>query len=114
MAKLLTTGCAALFMLSALSGCAPVLIGAIAYHSTKSSEQKKAFIEELRKRNFEREQAGLAPLDWCSEAYRFDKGWAAEDKLCKDRIDRYEAGDASALLSAGGAPAVTPVAKPTN
>jgi len=42
-------------------------------------------------------EKGLEPLDWCTEAYRFDKGFAKRDKVCRKRIAAYEAGDTSAI-----------------
>jgi hypothetical protein len=54
-------------------------------------------MSHLQQTNADRESKGLKPLDWCSEAYRFDKGWAFEDVNCRARIQRYEKGDATAL-----------------
>ena len=56
-----------------LGGCAAALVGGLIYKSTKSSEEKAAFVTNLQKTNLEREKAKLKPLDWCSEAYKFDK-----------------------------------------
>jgi hypothetical protein len=47
----------------------------------------------------EREERGLKPLDWCSEAYRFDEGYANNDKECAKRINAYKKGDTTALDS---------------
>jgi len=80
-----------------LSGCAAVLVGGLFYNSAKTYEQKQKFTSDFQKQNVEREKAGLAPLDWCSEAYKFDKVWASEGTGCADRIRRYEAGDRNAL-----------------
>ena len=80
-----------------LNGCAAVLVGGLIYKSTKSEEEKAKFTTELQKTNLEREKARLKPLDWCSEAYKFDKGWAIENEECKERVAAFEAGDKTAL-----------------
>lgn len=78
-------------------GCAAALVGGLLYKSSKSKEAKQQFMSEFNKTNLEREKAGLAPLDICTEKYYFDEGWAKEDSACKARIERYEAGDSKAL-----------------
>jgi len=80
-----------------LGGCAAVLVGGLIYKSTKSNEEKALFVKDLQKTNLEREKAHLQPLDWCSEAYKFDKGWATENAECAQRVAAYEAGDKTAL-----------------
>ena len=80
-----------------LAGCVPVLVGGLFYKSVKSNEEKAAFTTNLQKTNTDREKSGLAPLDWCSEAYKFDKGWAVENPECAKRVERYEKGDKAAL-----------------
>jgi hypothetical protein len=80
-----------------MTGCIPVLAGTLIVKSSRTKGQKQEFIAQLHKVNSEREINGLQPLDWCSEAYRFDKGWAQGDPNCAKRIAAYEAGDASAL-----------------
>jgi hypothetical protein len=80
-----------------LCGCAAALVGGLLYKSTKSNEEKANFVTNLQKTNLDREKAHLKPLDWCSEAYKFDKGWAIENKECEQRVAAYEAGDKSAL-----------------
>ena len=55
-------------MSATLGGCAAVLVGGLLYKSTKSNEEKAAFVSNLQKTNLEREKAHLKPLDWCSEA----------------------------------------------
>jgi hypothetical protein len=80
-----------------LSGCAAALVGGLIYKSTKSDEEKAVFVSNLQKTNLEREKAHLQPLDWCSEAYKFDKGWAIEKPDCAERVKAYEAGDKTAL-----------------
>ena len=80
-----------------LGGCAAALVGGLLYKSTKSNEEKANFVTNLQKTNLEREKAHLQPLDWCSEAYKFDKGWATENPECSQRVAAYEAGDKTAL-----------------
>lgn len=65
-----------------LSGCAAVLVGGLIYDHTKSREQRRTFIAEFKRENLDREKAGLKPLDWCTELYKFDKSWYGEDKTC--------------------------------
>ncbi len=81
----------------ALTGCLPVLVGGLMYKSSKSKEQKQLFMAEFRTTNADRESKGLSPLDWCEEAYRFDKGWAYEDAACKARIIALESGKTTKL-----------------
>lgn len=76
-----------------LPACAPVLVGMLIHKSTKSKQQQREWSIEFQKTNVEREAAGLEPLEWCPEAYRFDEGWAKNDKGCEARIKRYEAGE---------------------
>jgi hypothetical protein len=80
-----------------LGGCAAALVGGLIYKSTKSNEEKATFVTNLQKTNLERERAHLKPLDWCSEAYKFDKGWAIENTECGQRVAAFEAGDKTAL-----------------
>lgn len=84
-------------MLLFLVGCLPVLVGGLILHSSKSNAEKRAFLSALETTNTERERAGLQPLDTCSEKYKFDPGWAAQDSLCMARIKRHQAGDSTAL-----------------
>jgi hypothetical protein len=86
----------ALLAISA-SGCIPIIAGALIVKSSKSKGQKQEFMNQLQQTNADRESRGLQPLDWCSEAYRFDKGWAMEDTGCAVRVKAYEAGDPHAL-----------------
>lgn len=85
------------FLSANLAGCAAVLVGGLIYKSTKSNEEKANFVSNLQKTNVEREKAHLKPLDWCSEAYKFDKGWAIENPECNQRVTAYEGGDKTAL-----------------
>ncbi len=69
-------------------------------HTYRHSETKKTnekFMEQFTQTNNERKKAGLPPLDLCTEKYHFDEKWADDDPECKERISRYEAGDATAL-----------------
>jgi hypothetical protein len=89
------------------AACVPVIAGALIVKGSKSKGQQQEFMSQLQRTNMEREQKGLRPLDWCSEAYRFDKGWAMRDVSCAKRIEAYEAGD-SAVLDGSSLPAVRP------
>ena len=77
--------------------CVPTMIGAYAYRSGKTRQAKEQFISQFNQTNFEREKAGLPPLDLCTEKYGYDKKWADDDPVCAERITRYEAGDTTAL-----------------
>ncbi len=79
------------------SSCAAALVGGAFYKSSKTREQKRVFLEDFHKNNIEREKAGLQALDLCTEKYQFDEDWAKEDTQCKKRIEKYEAGDTTAL-----------------
>lgn len=81
----------------ACSSCVPALIGAVAYKSSKTRQAKESFIAQFNQTNIEREKAGLQPLDLCTEKYNFDKKWADDDPVCAERIEKYEAGDTTAL-----------------
>jgi hypothetical protein len=67
---------------TSLSGCAAVVAGGIFYDHAKAREDRAAFTNDFRKQNFEREKAGLQPLDWCTELYRTKASWYAEDATC--------------------------------
>jgi hypothetical protein len=97
MQKFLLTGIMLAALGASLGGCAAALVGGLIYKSTKSNEEKAAFVTNLQKTNLEREKAHLKPLDWCSEAYKFDKGWATENTECQQRVTAFEAGDKTAL-----------------
>ena len=72
-----------------LQGCLPVLIGSAVYGSAKNKQARNTFITEFNKNNVEREAHGLPALDFCSEAVRFDSGWAKSQKECKGREDLF-------------------------
>ena len=86
-----------LFVSIFLLGCIPTIIGASEYKSSKTRESKERFMAQFNQTNIEREKAGLAPLDLCTEQYHFDKKWADNDPICDERIIRYEMGDKTAL-----------------
>lgn len=86
-----------LLLVLASPGCLPVLVGGLLLKSSKSNGEKREFISRLQNTNLERERLGLRPLDVCSEKYKFDPGWAADEPVCLARIKRYQAGDQSAL-----------------
>ncbi len=93
MRKLILISC----LVVALAGCAPVVLGTLIVKSSRTKGQKQEFMNQLQRTNTEREAKGLKPLDWCSEAYRFDRGWAMQDPECSKRIKAYEAGNTAAL-----------------
>ena len=78
-------------------GCVPTIIGASVYHSAKTKEARQDFQSQFEKTNSDRELKKLPPLDWCSEAYHFDRKYAMTDRNCKKRVIAYENGDSSAL-----------------
>lgn len=82
-----------------LSSCVAALVGGGIYKSSKTKGQRQEFISQFQKTNMEREEKGLKPLDWCSEAYRFDEAYANNDKECAKRINAYKKGDTTALDS---------------
>lgn len=84
-------------LLSITTGCVPVLIGGVIYKSSKSKGQHQEFITQFQKTNMEREEYHLKPLNWCSEAYRFDPSWAKKDQRCAGRIKAYERGEAESI-----------------
>lgn len=84
------------------SGCIPVLIGGAIASSASSNAQQQDFIAAFQSTNTERETAGLVLLDWCSECYRFNRGWAMTYEGCRDRINLYEKGDTTALVWPAG------------
>jgi hypothetical protein len=79
---------AALVLPLVLNGCASVLVGGLFYHDSKTRDQRLAFTTGFQRLNFEREKAGLAPLNWCDELYRFDQHWYSEDAHCKAAAER--------------------------
>ena len=98
----------AMLLLLTNSACLPVLVGGLIMKSSKSNAEKREFITRLESTNMERERLGLKPLDVCSEKYKFDAGWAAEDPVCLTRIKQYQAGDHSALDMGTYLPVSTP------
>lgn len=95
--KIIAIGLACVTACLGTTGCAAVLVGGLFYNSSKTYEQKQKFTADYNQQNLEREKAGLAKLDWCSQTYKFDKAWASEEPGCAERIRRYEKGDAAAL-----------------
>jgi hypothetical protein len=80
------------FTLSSL-GCIPVAVGGLILKSSKTKAQQQQFLTELQKTNYEREKAGLAPLDICIAKYQFDEGWANNDEGCRKKIAAYKRGE---------------------
>lgn len=72
------------------SGCVPAMIGAIAYSSIQSGQQKKEFVKDFHNTNFLRLEAGLPPLDLCTEKYKYDKYWARQSPECKEKIKEFD------------------------
>jgi len=79
---------AVLLLPIALNGCAAVLVGGLIYHDSKTRDQRLAFTQDYQKQNLEREKAGLKPLVWCEELYRFDQSWYGEDATCKASVEK--------------------------
>ena len=77
-----------------LMGCMPARP---APQATPNTAAQRDFLALLEHTNRERQRVGLRPLDTCSEKFKFDPAWAAEDRACRDRIRRFRAGDRSAI-----------------
>jgi hypothetical protein len=52
-----------------------------------------ALTQDFQKLTLEREKAGLQPLSWCDELYKFDQSWYAEDGKCKAAAEKANATD---------------------
>ena len=78
-----------------LNGCAAVLVGGLIYHDSKTRDQRLAFTQDFQKQNLEREKAGLRPLNWCEELYKFDQSWYAEDATCNPNANKTKPADKS-------------------
>ncbi len=78
-----------------LNGCAAVLVGGLFYHDSKTRDQRLAFTQDFQKQNFEREKAGLQPLKWCDELYKFDQSWYGEDANCRAAAEKAATTDKS-------------------
>jgi uncharacterized protein YkwD len=50
---------------------------------SKARDQRLAFTQDFQQRTLEREQAGLPPLSWCDELYKFAQSWYGEDARYK-------------------------------
>jgi hypothetical protein len=87
----------AVLLLLTNTACLPVLVGGLILKSSKSNAEKRQSISQLQNTNMDRERLGLRPLDACSEKYKFDAGWAAQDPVCLERIKQCQAGDPNAL-----------------
>jgi hypothetical protein len=91
------------FLLLALApalACRAVAVGSIiSYNVHKTNQERQQFMAQLQHTNTDRESKGLKPLTWCSQAYRFDRGWAESDPECEKMIELYEKGDKTALDS---------------
>ena len=80
-----------------VQGCVISLGRGDFHNAAKIKQVRQEFSSNLQKTNVEREKQGLLPLDWCMEAYKFDKEWAKEDVECRKRIKVYENGYAEAM-----------------
>jgi len=76
-----------------LVGCIPAAIIAVGYSSAKTVEQRRKFIENFHTTTILRHEAGLPPLDLCTEKYKFDKYWARQDPECKEKIKEFNEGE---------------------
>lgn len=90
-----------LVMLLATSGCAPIIAGSLIQADATNNARHESFINSFNQVNATREAAGLLPLDFCSEAYWHDRGWARQRSECADRILDYEKG-LTAILNPPG------------
>lgn len=79
-----------------LNGCAAAVVGGMVSHSI-NSKARYEFQYRYDERNERRAADSLAALDFCSECYWFDRGWANENAACAKRIRRFERGDSTAL-----------------
>lgn len=86
-----------LLLLVPLSGCAAALVGGLLYDNASDNSDRTRWTESFGRQNLEREQAGLRPLDWCSEIYKARRNWAMAETGCAARVRRHEQGDTSAL-----------------
>lgn len=78
-----------LILISSINCIPAAIVGA----SVNSSAKKKAhqqWMSEFQKTNMEREKAHLKPLDFCDEAYRYDKKWALRNDECKEKFANKE------------------------
>ncbi len=66
------------------------MVGAVAYSSVKTSSQRREFVRDFHANSALRQQAGLPPLDICTEKYKFDKYWARQDPECKEKIKEFD------------------------
>ncbi|MFA4974071.1 MAG: hypothetical protein WC683_15780 [bacterium] len=80
-----------------MSSCVAALVAGGAYHASKTKEARQEFQTSFAKTNTEREKQKLPSLDWCSEAYHFDRTYAKTDRNCRRRIIAYENGNGDAL-----------------
>ena len=80
-----------------LSGCSVALLAGPLNRKAKSDGEKASFDASLVRINADRAKAHQPPLDWCSETYKWDPGWAMDNAECAKRVERFEAGDRTAL-----------------
>lgn len=68
------------------TSCVPAMIAGGVAASSTSKRTKAKWTEEFNQMNTDREVHHLKPLDWCEEAFKVNKGWATDDKLCKQKL----------------------------
>lgn len=80
--------CLVITLLMLNASCVPALIvGGVAANSSKR-KSRGAWSAEFHKTNMEREKAGLKPLDFCEEAYKFDPKWVKKHPDCRDYLKK--------------------------
>ncbi len=110
-AKLVLIASSLLCMSLALTGCIPMIIGAVAYSGAQSDATKQKFLDDFNKTNLEREKAGFKPLEYCVELGRFDAKLAEADAECKKKTE-LRATDTSLSIEAKPAEVPLPPAVP--
>jgi hypothetical protein len=81
----------------ASSGCAPVIVSKVITDDARAATRDQ-FILRYRAMNKARLDQGLDTLDFCSEAYWFDRVWTkGYSHDCTARAWRWERGDSTAL-----------------
>jgi len=64
------------------SSCIPALIATGVYSHSKNKQARQQWTKEFNENNVEREKQKLPPLEWCSEAMKFDSSWAKKNPEC--------------------------------
>lgn len=66
--------------------CVPAMIAGGVAATATSKRTKSKWTGEFNQMNTDREVHHLKPLDWCDEAFKVNKAWATDDKLCKQKL----------------------------